>query len=187
MKTPTTRTRTALAFLLCLGACTPYQLFQPEIMQDVDSNFDFTAWRATPTAHMGHKVQLGGRIVQADAVENGVMIIAEQLPIVNHPAYGPTDPGKRPGVFWFAFLYPGTIESSALLFGNRFIVVGTTQGPKVVIVDGARKSQPYLIARCVHIWKTHGREISDFPSVGAGYEPLEENTYCTRILEPAAR
>ncbi len=177
----------AIVCLLVLEACAPQPLFQPSVMQDVDDHFDFAAWRATPTKGVGQKVQLGGRIVQAETTEDGVMIVAVQLPIVKSPAYGPTDPGKRPGAFGFAFLYPGKIESSALELGNRFIVVGTTQAPKGVIVDGARVSQPFLVARCVHIWKTQGREISDFPSVGAGYEALEENTYCAAVLEPAAR
>ena len=181
--------RTGLATVVCLvlEACATPQLFQSHIMHDVDTQFDFHAWREAPSTSKGRKVQLGGRIVEVEPTENGVLIIADQLPIVEHPAYGPTAAGRRPGVFEFAFLYPGQIESSALTGGNRFIVVGTIQGAKAVMVGGARKSEPYLIARCVHIWKTQGNEISDFPMVGADYYPLEENTYCAASLEPETR
>jgi len=181
--------RMALTTVLCLvlEACGPPQLFQPHIMQDVDTQFDFNVWREAPSTSKGRKVQLGGRIVETEPTDTGVLIIAEQLPIVEHPAYGPSDPRRRRGVFEFAFLYPGKIESSALTSGNRFIVVGTTQGAKVVMVGGARKSEPYLVARCVHIWKTQGSEISDFPMVGADYYPLEENTYCAASLESETR
>ena len=181
--------RTGLATVVCLvlEACATPQVFQPHIMHDVDEQFDFNAWREAPSTSKGRKVQLGGRIVEAEPTETGVLIIADQLPIVEHPAYGPTATGRRPGVFEFAFLYPGQIESSALTGGNRFIVVGTTQGAKAVMVGGARKSEPYLVARCVHIWKTQGSEISDFPMVGADYYPLEENTYCAASLEPETR
>jgi hypothetical protein len=55
-----------------------------------------------------------------------------------------------------------------------------TQRTKVVEVDGARKTVPFLLARCIHIWKTEGKEIADFPNSSGGYYPLEEDTYCTK-------
>ena len=169
-----------LVFSLCLilTACGQRQLFPPEVMQGVDTNFDFASWREKPTAALGRDVQLGGRILLADAADGGVLIVGEQLPIVQHPVYGPSSARKRFGVFEFAILYKGKIDSSALNPGNRFIVVGKTQGSKVVSVEGLKKEEPLLIARCIHVWKTGGTEIADFSSEGAGYQPLEQNTYC---------
>ncbi|TAJ34545.1 MAG: hypothetical protein EPO64_00790 [Nitrospirae bacterium] len=179
MTIPMIRFGLAAVLSLFFSACGASALFQANVLKDVDNDFDFTAWRASPNAVPGRKVQLGGRIIQAESSNGGVVIVGEQLPIVEHPAYGPSSSGrKRTGVYEFAFLYPGKIESTALTAGNRFIVVGTTQQAKVVSVEGASKTEPYLVAQCVHIWKTEGREISDFPEVGAGYYPLEENTYC---------
>lgn len=166
-------------FCAALGACTPPPIFQKTVMDGVEPTFNFNIWRTAPNEVLGRKIQVGGRIVQADSTEEGVLIVGIQLPIVEHPVYGPTEVGKRPGVFEFAFLYAGKIEPSALSPGNRFIVVGTIQRARIVEVDGAPKSEPFLLARCVHIWKTEGREIADFPTVGAGYYPLEEKTYCT--------
>ena len=57
----------------------------------VDQNFDFTAWRMVPNAKAGKKVQLGGRILQAPQRDGLVTMVLTQLPIVEHPAYGPTD------------------------------------------------------------------------------------------------
>lgn len=168
----------ALALGLSLWGCGPRALFPPQVLKDVDRTFDFNNWRAAPHVNQGRTVLLGGRIVQADHDGDGLLIVGIQLPIVEHPAYGPSESRKRTGAYEFAFLYAGKIESTALTPGNRFIVVGTTQKPRVVAVDGAPKTEPFLIARCVHIWKTEGREIGDFPEVGAGYYPLEENTYC---------
>ncbi|HJU05143.1 MAG TPA: Slp family lipoprotein [Nitrospiraceae bacterium] len=175
--------RLSIVVWLCcavLNACGPQQIFQSRIMEGVDTNFDIRAWQASPTANLGRKVQLGGRIVQAEPNPQGVLIIVEQLPIVEHPAYGPSDLKKRPGSFEFAFLYPGKVEESALTAGNRVIVVGTTQKPRTIILDGAPKNSLFLLAHCMHIWKTEGREIADFlsGSVGGGYYPLEEDTYC---------
>ncbi|HSA60824.1 MAG TPA: Slp family lipoprotein [Nitrospiraceae bacterium] len=165
--------------LLCslfLSACVPYQPFPSEVLEGVDENFDFMEWRMVPNAKTDHKVQLGGRIVEGDANDGGVVIVVAQLPIINHPAYGPKDTGKRSGEF--AIFYNGKIDRLALQRGNRLIVVGTTQAAKVVAVNDMQRSLPSITAQCLHIWNTGGREIADFPSYGGGYEPLEENTFC---------
>lgn len=168
------------AILLCslfISACAPTQVFPPEAMEGVDKNFDFTGWRMVPNGKAGRKIQLGGRIIQGEAKEGGVVLVVAQLPIVEHPAYGPKDSGKRSGEF--VVLYQGKLDPNSLQPGNRLIVVGTTQNAKVVTVDDIQRSLPSVVARCLHIWNTGGRDVADFPSFGAGYEPLEENTFCT--------
>ena len=169
------------AALLCaaLVACSHIPVFPPEVKEGVDNNFDFNSWKATPSSSTGRKVKLGGRILDSQTTSEGVLIIGKQLPIVEHPAYGPTDSQKRPGAFEFAFLYRGKLDDGALTQGNRFIVIGTTQGGKAVTVDGATRTAPFLSARCVYIWRTRGKEIADFESSGAGYQPLEQGRYCT--------
>jgi len=177
------QSRIGSAILLCLalGACTTREIFPPDVMDKVPPTFDFKAWRQATSSEGGRKVQIGGRIVASEQTPKGVLIVGEQLPIVNHPAYGPADTEKRTGEYEFAFLFKGTLDKRALMSGNRFIMVGTTQGKQeTVMVDGAPKSEPYLVAHCVHIWNTEGREIADFISggVGGGFTALEENTYC---------
>jgi starvation-inducible outer membrane lipoprotein len=166
--------------ILCLSVagCSEGQLIFPKkTMDGVDKNFDFTVWRNIPNARTGQKVQLGGRIVQSNVRDGGVVIIATQLPIVTHPFYGPKDNGRRSGEF--AVLYASPLPSKWLSPGNRLIVVGTTEQAVVVSVDDVQRSLPSLRASCVHIWKTGGKEIGEFPyNIGGGYEPLEEETFC---------
>ncbi len=162
---------------LALAACGPTQIFPSASMDGVDKNFDFTAWRNVPNAQTDRKVQLGGRIVQANTEKGGLVIIVTQLPIVEQPAYGPKDNGRRSGEF--AVVYPGALDPKWLAPGHRLVVIGTTGQAKAVMVDDVQRSLPSLTARCVHIWRTAGREISDFPhNAGGGYEPLEEETHC---------
>lgn len=167
-----------ILILTCLafGACASNTVFPPEAVDGVDPNFDFTRWRMLPNQAEGKKIQLGGRIIQSETKGDAITIVAAQLPIVEHPAYGPRDTGKSKGEF--AITYSGRIDSSFLQPGNRVMVVGATQAPKVVSVDDLPKSLPTVMAKCIHLWKTGGRDIADFPSYGAGYETLEEETYC---------
>jgi len=168
-------------------ACTPIgPTFPPEVMDNLSPTFDFETWRdsgpdtAAGKSESGLKVKLGGRIVQASKNGKGTVIVAVQLPIVSSPAYGPAEPAQqRVGDYDFAFLYPGELEPQALGFGNKFIMVGTTSGRKPVIVNGVPKSQPYLVADCIHIWQTGRSEIASFKEgIGGGYSPLPQKTSC---------
>ena len=169
-----------------LSGCAANTPFLPEVMDKVSPMFHFEAWRdASPTNESGKsdagiKVVLGGRIVQATKNGKGIVIVAEQLPIVNNPVYGPAEGEvKRPGDHEFAFLYAGGLESLDLMKGNRFVIVGTTTSRRPVLVNGVPKTEPFLAAECIHVWQTGDAEISEFKeSVGGGNSPLPENTYC---------
>ena len=168
-----------------LSGCAPSTPFPPKVMEKVSPTFHFEAWRDAPPSNeagktdAGHRVELGGRIVQATKSAKGIVIVAEQLPIVNHPAYGPTEEVKRTGDYEFAFLYPGELEPQALKNGNRFVIVGTTTSRRPVLVKGMPKTEPFLIADCIHVWQTGRTEIADFKEdAGGGYSPLPEKTYC---------
>lgn len=174
--------------LALLPACTASAPFPSKVMDEVSPTFQFEAWRdASPTnpsgvSDSGTKVELGGRVVQASMNGKGIVIVAEQLPIVKHPVYGPAEPDKRrAGDYEFAFLYQGELEPQALKNGNRFVIVGTTKGRKPVVVNGVPKSEPFLVADCIHVWQTGRTEIAEFKeSAGGGYSPLPEKTYCVQ-------
>ena len=176
---------TTLTVSTLLSGCAAHTPFPPQVMEKVLPTFQFEAWRdAGPTNESGKsdagiKVELGGRIVQATKNDKGIVIVAVQLPIVSHPIYGPTEDVTRTGDYEFAFLYPGELEPLDLMKGNRFIIVGTTTSRRPVLVNGIPKTEPFLIADCIHVWQTGGAEIADFKlDVGGGLSPLPETTYC---------
>ena len=109
------------AFIIGLGACSHPQLFSSDVMKDVDPNFDFSRWRTVPNQALERKIQLGGSILQVERQDGGVTIVARQLPIVEHPAYGPKDTGKTGGEF--ATIFQGPIDPQFLQRGNRMIAV----------------------------------------------------------------
>ena len=178
-------TVTTMTLCAVLSGCAPTTPFPPKVMEKVSPTFHFEAWRdASPTNSSGSSdsdliVQLGGRIVQATRTGKGIVIVAEYLPIVHHPVYGPTEDVDRTGDYEFAFLYPGKLEALDLMRGNRFMIVGTTTSRQSVVVNGVPKTEPFLIADCIHVWQTGGSEIAEFKEdAGGGFSPLPENTYC---------
>ena len=178
-------TFTTMTLCPVLSACAPTTPFPPKFMEKVSLTFHFEAWRdASPTNSSASsdsdlKVQLGGRIVQVTRSGKGIVIVAEQLPIVNHSVYGLTEDVERTGDYEFAFLYPGELEPQDLKDGSRFVVVGTTTSKRPVVVNGLPKTDLFLIADCIHVWQTGSTEIAEFKEdVGGGYSPLPEETYC---------
>ena len=100
---------------------------------------------------------------------------------MQHPVYGPTENVRRVGTLEFAFLYPDPLDPADLREGNRFILVGRTRGRTAVLINGAPKTEPLIVAQCVHIWQTGRSEIASFKEdVGAGYSPLAEQTFCAK-------
>lgn len=152
-----------------------HQVFPPPLLKGVDHEFDFARWRMVPGHIQPTKIQLGGRIIETQVSDKTVLIIAAELPIVHHPAYGPKQ-GKSKGEF--VITHQGKIEQKFLHPGNRLMVVGKTRGTKLVGVDDVPRSLPSLDAHCIHIWKTGHVDIADFASSGAGYGVLEEETFC---------
>lgn len=185
MKTASIILGLIVALPVLFSGCSGKSPFPSDVRNKVTPTFDFTAWReASPSnpggkSDSGTKVELGGRIVQASKSAKGILIVAEQLPIVNSPAYGPSDSLTRKGEYEFAFLYPEDLSLETFKNGNRFVMVGTTSGRTPVMVNGAPKSEPYLVADCIHVWQTGRTEIAEFKeSVGAGSSPLPEMTSC---------
>lgn len=169
-------------FCITFSACANQGVFPPKVMDGVDANFDFARWRMMPNEAQGKKVQLGGQIVQSQVSGDIVTILVSQLPIVEHPAYGPKDNGKNNGDF--IITYQGQIGTHLLQPNNRVMVVGTTRPSKVVTVGDVTRSFPIVAAQCLHVWGTMGREIEDFPFYESGYAVLEQKTFCARMSTP---
>ena len=165
------------ASVLLFSACTT-PLFPSSVTQDVRP-MDFGVLVAQPDVYRGQAVQLGGRIVGTETIEEGTLIRVRELKIQTHPVYGPAETVQATSEF--AVLYPGRVDPAGLWYGNKLIVIAVAQGARTLNVDGALKVQPYVVARCMHVWKTGGYgsyEIEDFPHTTDGYWPLEHETYC---------
>ena len=164
-----------LLFSLICGGCS-HQVFPSEVLEGVEHNFDFAHWRMVPSQVEPTRVELGGRILETQAIGETITIVTTELPVVHYPAYGPKK-GKSKGEF--VITYQGMIDEPFLQPGNRIMVIGITRGAKMVAVDDVMRTLPALEARCVHIWKTGDTAIADYASSGAGYGVLEEETFCT--------
>lgn len=168
----------SLTMCTVLAGCAGNSPFSGQFTEKVLPTFQFEAWRDAPPSNPAGKsdaglhVELGGRIVQGVKNGKGFVIVGEQLPLSKYPVYGPTDVAKRTGNYEFAFLFPGELDLQDLKSGNRFTVVGKTTGRRPVQVNGIPKTEPFLIADCIHVWPAESTENAGAAST------LPEKTFC---------
>ena len=80
----------------------------------------------------------------------------------------------------FVVLYAGKMTDQDLQHGNMVVVGGTVIGAVPDTVTGSPVMRPTVRAQCLHVWRTGGAAIDDFPwsPFLQGYSPLVEQTYC---------
>ena len=166
----------AVAVLLAaLPACSE-PLFPPKAVTGLNPKTQMSIFSPEADVYFkGDVTQIGGRVLTASQTDEGIVITAQELPIKDL-ASAPNDSVKSIGVF--VFLYQDTIDAQGIQRGNKFVMVGDVEGTQFVSLETVRRAVPYLIARCVHVWKTGTYAISDFPNLPAGYSALEQATYC---------
>jgi hypothetical protein len=156
-------------------ACTE-PLFPPAAVKDLDPALQMGIFNPEADIYFkGHLAQAGGRIMGMEQTSDGILITAEELPLAQ-ASTRVVETAKSSG--WFVFLYEGQIDSPGLQQGNKFIMVGLVEGTQLVNIKGTQRPAPYLVARCVHVWKTGRYAVNDFPNLPDGYYPLEQQTYC---------
>lgn len=161
-----------------VSACSP-SVFPYKALDGVNQDFDFAGWQLLQEPHPQQKVQLGGRIVQAEIKDDMVTITATQLSIPKNPTHEPEE-DKSSGEFLIQ--YSAVIDPLVLRSGNKLIVVGETGSPGQIEVEKKVRLLPRITALCIHFWNTDGNGIVLRGSSSAGTKFLAELTYCKTAL-----
>jgi starvation-inducible outer membrane lipoprotein len=151
-------------------------LFPAAAVKDLDPALQMGIFNSEADIYFkGHLAQAGGRIIASEQTPDGTLITAEELPLTK----GSTrvvETARSNG--WFVFIYRGVIDPAGLQYGNELIMVGLLEGNQRISIKGVPRTAPYLVARCVHVWKTGRYATTDYPYLPDGYYPLERQTYC---------
>lgn len=129
-----------------------------------------------PDTFKGRAVMMAGRIVGVESDGQGVIIVAEWLPVPKDMGKGPSEADVRPDRK-FVVHYPKAIDSAGLWEGNKFVAVGHIQDAQQPINHAAL---PAVDASCLHIWKTRGLSITGTLEDERGRFPVLEQTYCLK-------
>ena len=69
---------------LVVVGCT-HAAFPPDVVDGIDPAFDFARWHAAPALTPPAKIQLGGRILEAQTIGDTVTIVAAELAVARFP------------------------------------------------------------------------------------------------------
>lgn len=158
-------------------------MFPEDATPRVGTEADFQKLVSEIEGKKGQIVKLAGRMIGFDPSEEGTIILAEWLP---YPADldledGPKDHDVDTGLR-FALRYPGETHDPQFKWeGNKFILEGTIQGKRTMVLNmfGTHKSLLYVMARCIHIWESGETEDFDQPDVQFK-GPHIARTFCVR-------
>jgi outer membrane lipoprotein len=160
-----------------LSSCADPPIFPPELSANVDRNVTFKMVNASPNFYKGSTIEFGGQIVASKVDGQNIHILVRELPIRTEPVYGPSNTGKSQGLFVVA--YQGEMTGQDLQEGNMLIAIGTLLGAVPESITDLQARRATVQAECVHIWRTQGHQIDDFPWLPtARYWPLVQQTFC---------
>lgn len=170
------------AYLLIVSVltvgCGTSPVFPTDVTRDIDRTLSFASLKEHGTEAAGKTIELGGQIVGSMFEGQQTRVLVRTLPIRTHPVYGPVETGRFEGMF--VVIFAGTLTAQDLQHGNMVVVVGTVLGNQADMVTGISVVRPTVEAHCLHIWRTGGAGIDDFPwpAFMQGYAALVEQTYC---------
>jgi hypothetical protein len=157
--------------------------FPEDATPKVVTEADFQKFASDVEGKKGQMVKLAGRMIGFDPSQEGTIILAEWLPypvdldLEDGPKDYDVDTHLR-----FAVRYPGETHDPQFKWeGNKFILEGTIQGTRTMVLDlfGTHKKLPYVMARCIHVWETGETEEFDQPDVQFK-GPHIARTFCVR-------
>ena len=144
-------------------------MFPEDATPRVGTKADFQEFASDVEGKKGQMIKLAGRMIGFDPTDEGTVILAEWLPyptdldLEDGPKDHDVDTGLR-----FALRYPGETHDPQFKWkGNKFILEGTIEGERKVVVNlfGTNKTLPYIMVRCIHVWETGETEEFDQPDV----------------------
>ena len=170
------------------SGCTHAPSFPQTDNPEVTTAEDFDMIVKEANSLKGKTIKIAGKKVRVEKQDDGLLVIAEWLPFPTDDLHFTDVPPSQAGVVKkargrrFTFLFPGTKEANSMTTwrGNKFILLADIQGEKMTptSLTGRTASVPYLVARCIRVWKTGGSEIPHSPDTEfTAYPPLAR-TYC---------
>ena len=141
--------------------------------------------------YKGMTVKIAGRIVDTTQTSDGAITLANWIPYVSHFELedGPPDQTHL-HLRHFAFLFPGIAgdpfakgpdyDQQIAWEGNKFVMEGSVEGSRTMVVNPLGKEQTMLLVRtqCIHVWETGESEPSDQPD--SQWADHIARTFCVR-------
>ena len=159
------------AFALLGSACSGNKVIPPDLKDQIDSSASFRDIQASPQSFQGRTVLLGGEILGARRVQDGIELEMLQLPVNGDdpPTERRTDSQGR-----FLAVDRGGGDPASFPPGTRLTLVGAITGEETRRLDESTYRYPTLEVKHLYVWsedsyRDRSGSVGLFGGVGVGF------------------
>lgn len=137
------------ALVVFLQGCSGSKVIPPELEEQIDSSVSFRDIQASPPAVQGRTVLLGGEVLGARRVQDGVELEMLQLPVKDDdpPAERRTESQGR-----FLAIDRTAGDPASFPPGTRLTLVGTVTGEETRRLDESTYRYPVFEVKHLYVW-----------------------------------
>jgi outer membrane lipoprotein len=160
------------ALALLLSACSGTKVIPPELEEQIDTSVSYRDIQASPQVVQGRTVLLGGEVLGAKRVQNGLELEILQLPVKGDdpPVERRTESQGR-----FLALDHAAGDPASLPPGTKVTIVGSVTGEDTRRLDESMYRYPMVDVKHLHVWSEETyrersrRSVGLFGGVGVGF------------------
>ncbi|HEX5549636.1 MAG TPA: Slp family lipoprotein [Nitrospira sp.] len=153
----------AAAFALLAPACSGSKVIPTELKEQIDSSVSFRDIQASPQALQGRTVLLGGEVLGARRVQEGVELEVLQLPVKDDdpPAERRTESQGR-----FLAIDRAAGDPASFPPGTKITLVGAVAGEETRRLDESTYRYPLVEVKHLYVWSDDSYRERSRSSVG---------------------
>ncbi len=162
----------AAAFALLASSCSGSKVIPPELKDQIDSSVSFRDIQASPQALQGRTVLLGGEVLGARLVQDGVELEVLQLPVKDDdpPVERRTESQGR-----FLAIDRAAGDPASFPPGTKVTLVGAITGEETRRLDESTYRYPIVEVKHLYVWsddsyrERSGSTVGLFGGMGFGF------------------
>jgi len=149
--------------VLAVTACSGSEVIPSEFKDQIDSSLSFHDIQTSPQSYQGRTVVLGGEVLGARRVQDGVELEVLQLPV-----HGDDPPSERrmDSQGRFLALDRGGADPASFPAGTRLTLVGAVTGEDTRRLDESTYRYPTVDVKHLYVWDEDGYRQRSGSSVG---------------------
>ena len=164
--------RAIAAFVLLVSACSENKVIPPELKDQIDASVSYRDLQASPQSFQGRTLLLGGEVLGARRVQDGIELELLQLPVNSDdpPTERRTESQGR-----FLAVDRGGGDPASFPPGTRLTLVGAVTGEETRRLDESTYRYPTLEVKHLYVWSEDsyrdrsGGSVGLFGGVGVGF------------------
>jgi outer membrane lipoprotein len=136
-------------FALLASACAGSKVIPPDLQEQIDSSVSFRDIQASPQALQGRTVLLGGEVLAARRLQEGVELEVLQLPVTDDdpPTERRTESQGR-----FLAIDRAAADPASFPPGTKITVVGAVAGEETRRLDESSYRYPVIEMKHLYVW-----------------------------------